>query len=305
MSLEDELGWNVAMTDEETTRFHARLAALLDGWMGRTPLDPKAAAAYPPAIISMSSPWFEHCEASSSVDGPASADEFVSWFHHLVETNPTLHHPLYPYIEEQAGEDEFRFFVAQETSVDRDFADLIALVQVGLPNGPKVVVAENYWDEMGRGDRASSHEMLFREMARSIRIIEDDVVPTAESLACGNALRVMAMFHSYRNACLGALAITEAGVPARFAKVMRGAERLGLPEPVLHYYSEHVTGDESHAADWLDRVILPLIEADPTAIDGMLAGIRIRLAVSEQYCDELLAALTEPSAARLVEAGCD
>src|SRR5690349_16439252 len=90
---------------------------------------------------------------------PRSPSAFLAWFEGLKTEGPGQGDPLFPYLAEQASLDEMIWFLQQEMAGEAGFEDLVALTQVKLPCGPKLELARNYWDEMGRGregDRKST-----------------------------------------------------------------------------------------------------------------------------------------------------
>src|SRR4029077_2119294 len=70
-------------------------------------------------------------------------------------------------------------FLALEGGPDADFDDLVAMCQIGLSGLPKLTLAANYWDEMGRGSLAHVHTELHHDMvtALGVRAIPTDHLP--------------------------------------------------------------------------------------------------------------------------------
>ena len=61
--------------------------------------------------------------------------------------------------------EEMRWFLTQEVAGEAGFEDLAALTQVKLPQRPKLEIARNYWDEMGRGNPKGMHGPLLETLA--------------------------------------------------------------------------------------------------------------------------------------------
>src|SRR5690606_39762484 len=63
---------------------------------------------------------------------------------------------------------------------------LVAIAQVKMPTRPKLELARNYWDEMGRGSEAGMHGPMLDRLATALDLhprIEETAWP---SLALGN-----------------------------------------------------------------------------------------------------------------------
>ena len=220
--------------------------------------------------------------------------EVKAWFARVIDAHPAPRHPLYDYLELEATENEFRFFVRQEATVDAGFADLLALSQLG-PLPWKQEVARNYWDEMGEGVGQREHAWMFNRVLERMGVAgaDDDGDLLMESLACGNLLFWLCASRPHGLMGIGALAATEFAVPARFTKVVNAVRRLKLPPEVEVYYSTHVEGDEDHADGWLKKVICPALRASGAGALEISQGVYLRLNTSLRYCDALLSRMRE------------
>ena len=81
---------------------------------------------------------------------PTKPRHFTNWFTQLERTAPGQHDDLFPWLAERASLDQMKWFLAQEVVGEAGFEDLTALTQVRLSSQPKLEMARNYWDEMGR-----------------------------------------------------------------------------------------------------------------------------------------------------------
>ena len=93
-------------------------------------------------------------EAASA---PTDAVGFIAWFEALEESGPGQGDPLFDWLAEDANREQLRWFFEQEAAGEAGFDDLVAMTQVKLPTRPKLELARNYWDEMGRGQLAGMH----------------------------------------------------------------------------------------------------------------------------------------------------
>jgi hypothetical protein len=188
-------------------------------------------------------------------------------------------------------------FLALEGGPDADFDDLVALVQVGITGDPKVSLASNYWDEMGRGTNAAVHTVLHEELVRAIdmpRIAREDLPASAlERKALGGLL----VTNRYlQPEALGALGLLEMQAGPRCRAVVRALTRLDFPAGALPFYEEHAHADPRHGKEWLDRVVAPLA-GSPSWADGMVRGARWRQQVNHRFFTDAARSFVPGSAA--------
>jgi hypothetical protein len=111
--------------------------------------------------------------AAEAAEAPTDVEGFIAWFEALQETGPGQGDPLFPWIAEEATLDELRWFMGQEAAGEAGFDDLVAMTQVKLPTLPKLELARNYWDEMGRGNAKGMHgpmlAVLIETMGSTLR----------------------------------------------------------------------------------------------------------------------------------------
>lgn len=230
--------------------------------------------------------------AAELEDVPEDARRFVQWFEALKERGPGQGHPLFPWLAGAATEDQMRWFLEQEAAGEAGFDDLVAMTQVKLPNGPKLELAGNYWDEMGRGNIRGVHGLLLDELVERMRI-EPEIDSTVwESLALANAMTAMAATRRYAWLSVGALGVVELTAPARCVDVAAGLKRLGYSEKERRYYTLHAVLDVKHSETWNENALIPLIEEDPRRARPIAEGALIRLKCGER-CYERYAAMLE------------
>ncbi len=88
---------------------------------------------------------------------PTDVDGFIAWFEDLERTGPGQHDRLFDWLEQEATLDDLKLYLTQEAAGEAGFDDLVAMTQVRLPARPKMELARNYWDEMGRGNMKGMH----------------------------------------------------------------------------------------------------------------------------------------------------
>jgi len=210
-------------------------------------------------------------------DVPTVADSFVAWFEHLKEVGPGQGDPLFPWLAEEASRDELRWFLEQEAAGEAGFDDLVALTQVKLPDRPKLELARNYWDEMGRGNAAGMHGPMLGRLVGVLDLAPQIGTTVWQSLALANAMTAMATTRRYAWHSVGALGVIELTAPGRSACVARGLARIGLSERDRRYFALHAVLDVKHSEDWNREALRPLVEENPRRAVAIAEGALLRL----------------------------
>ncbi|MEO7468576.1 MAG: iron-containing redox enzyme family protein [Sphingobium limneticum] len=210
-------------------------------------------------------------------EAPTTPDAFVAWFEGLKATGPGQHDRLFPWLADQAGRDEIRWFLSQEAAGEAGFDDLVALTQVKLPARAKLELARNYWDEMGRGNAKGMHGPMLNQLVDILGLDTKIEHTVWESLALANAMTAMASSRSYAWHSVGALGVIELTAPDRSAHTAKGLRRIGLSGSERRYFDLHAVLDIKHSRDWNDEAIRPLVEEDPRRATAMAEGALIRL----------------------------
>jgi hypothetical protein len=231
---------------------------------------------------------FVQAEAAAA---PTDPDGFVAWFEGLKEVGPGQGDPLFPWLAGTATRDEIRWFFAQEAAGEAGFDDLVAMTQVKLPARPKLELARNYWDEMGRGNAKGMHGPMLDTLVQTLEV--DPVIETTvwESLALANAMTAMATSRRYAWHSVGALGVIELTAPARSACVAQGLRRIGLSDRERRYFDLHAVLDVKHSEDWNREALRPLVEEDPRRATAIAEGALMRLYCGERCFDRYRAEL--------------
>src|SRR4051794_24051150 len=139
---------------------------------------------------------------------PTSADGFLAWFVALRDNGPGQGDHLFPWLQNHATMEDFRWFLTQEVAGEAGFDDLVALTQLKMPVQAKLELARNYWDEMGRGMEIAMHGPMLGRLADALALPRDaDIVE--EALALGNLLCGLAHNRRYAYHSIGALGAIE------------------------------------------------------------------------------------------------
>ncbi len=220
--------------------------------------------------------------AARAAAAPTDPDGFDAWLTDLTATGPGQNDPLFVWLAESCTMAEMKWFLGQEVAGEAGFEDLTALTQVKMPVGPKLELARNYWDEMGRGNEKGMHGPLLETLARRLGLDARTEATVWESLALANTMAALAWNRRYAYHSIGALGIIEQTAPARAAAVGRGLKRLGVPTGDRHYFDLHAILDIKHSEAWNAEAIRPLVYADPGIAHAIAEGALMRLRCGER-----------------------
>ncbi len=210
-----------------------------------------------------------------AAEAPDQVDAFIQWFEDLAVTGPGQGDPLFPWLAREASVEDFKYYLAQEAAGEAGFDDLTAMTQVKVPAAAKMELANNYWDEMGRGNPKGMHgpmlDALIVELGLAARI-QDTVW---ESLALANAMTAMATNRRYAWHSIGALGAIELTAPGRSRATADGLKRLGFGGKARRYFELHAVLDVKHSQDWNQKVLRPLVAEDPRRAPAIAEGALI------------------------------
>jgi hypothetical protein len=231
---------------------------------------------------------------------PTDPDGFITWFEQLKQEGPGQGDPLFPWIADTATRDELVWFFEQEAAGEAGFDDLVAMTQIKLPARPKLELARNYWDEMGRGNARGMHGPMLDALAETLGVSPSIETTVWESLALANAMTGMATSRRYAWHSVGALGVIELTAPDRSAATAAGLRRIGLSDRERRYFDLHAVLDVKHSADWNREAIRPAVADDPRRARAMAEGALMRLRCGERcfarYRQILWAPRTVPNA---------
>ena len=220
--------------------------------------------------------------SAEAAAAPTDVEGFIEWFEGLKQVGPGQGDPLFPWIAEEASLEQLKWFFEQEAAGEAGFDDLVAMTQVKLPARPKLELARNYWDEMGRGQLAGMHGLLLDALTETLKV--DPIIENTvwQSLALANAMTAMASSRRYAWHSVGALGVIELTAPDRSRMTAQGLKRLGFSNKERRYFDLHAVLDIKHSEDWNAEAIRPAVEEDPRRATAMAEGALIRLKCGER-----------------------
>jgi len=229
---------------------------------------------------------------------PVDPDGFVVWFEGLKDTGPGQNDPLFPWLAESASMAAMKWFLTQEVAGEAGFEDLTALTQVRFPTRPKLELARNYWDEMGRGNPKGMHGPLLERLAVSLGLQPRVETTVWESLALANTMAGLAANRRYAYHSIGALGVIELTAPERAKAVAAGLKRLKVPTGDRHYFDLHSILDVKHSLAWNAEAIHPIVAANPNVAPAIAEGALMRLECGRRCFERYRRELGVPSEQR-------
>jgi hypothetical protein len=208
---------------------------------------------------------------------PTDPAGFLRWFEALVHDGPGQGDPLFPWLANHATLAQMRWFLAQEVAGEAGFDDLTAQTLLRMPARPKLEMARNFWDEMGRGNPRGMHGPMLEDLSQFLHLNDDPPATVWQSLALANTMAGLAARRCTAYQSIGALGVVELTAPGRAAQVAAGLKRLGVPAKHRHYFDLHAVLDKQHAAAWNAAVIAPLAAQSPSIATAMAEGALMRL----------------------------
>jgi len=237
--------------------------------------------------------WLE-AEAKQAPDlgQPATAAELVAALKRIWAEHPVSSHPIFDFLERDASYEQIVMFFKSDSALNIRFFDLIVLSLVGSQEEVRKELAQNFWDEAGRGEPGRSHVSLFRHLLDTVGIgqADDDHASVLDwqGLAGYNLFMLSCLNRQHYFKSLGVMSMTELLDPSQYEKLARGCRRVGLGVgKEMDYYDEHITIDVVHGEGWLANVIVPVVERTPSAMLEILKGAYLRLSTCQNYYDDL------------------
>ena len=212
-----------------------------------------------------------------------SSKSFIRWLLKIIQTHPATIHPFYnQFIRNKATREDLKFWLAQESTLDQRFDDVLANLQVGTTGAVKMEIAKNYWDEMGNGDLEKTHTHLFAQLLDELEVtpsyIATNLLPA--SLLTGNLSSCFSLHRHLFHEALGFFGVVEYLAPLRFTHVVNALKRNDISEKGQAYHKLHIWIDRIHGASWFNDVVRSIIEEKPETKKAILKGVLIRLETS-------------------------
>lgn len=215
-------------------------------------------------------------------DAPTTPHGFVSWFEALKASGPGQYDPLFDWLAGEASLEQMRWFLTQEAAGEAGFDDLVAMTQVKLPARPKLELARNYWDEMGRGSAGGMHGPMLERAVQALQLTPTLDGTCWQSLCLANTMTALATTRRYVFQSVGALGVVELTAPTRVSCIADGLKRLGVAPEARKYFQLHAHLDVEHSRAWNAEALAPLVEQNPGCAQFIAEGAIMRLLCGQQ-----------------------
>lgn len=148
------------------------------------------------------------------------------------------------------------------------------------------------FDEYGDGRPDRLHAELWRRgmaacgLDTGYAAYVDEALP--EVLEHNNLMSMLGLHRRLVPAALGHLAAFEvtSAIPSR--RMVRGMERLGLPEAMADYYREHMVADAVHEQVAVRRMLGGLVEREPSVLPDVVWGAAVCLLAEQETATAVL-----------------
>lgn len=200
---------------------------------------------------------------------------------------------LAAHVHRKATEEQVRELLRHRTIYHLKEADHTTWVIPRLSDQVKAAVMELQFDEYGNGDPNRLHAHLF------VRGLQDSGLNSEygayineaplEVLEENNAMSLFGLNRRLRAASLGFLAAFEATSSAPSRRMAQGLQRLGFPDSMIEYYTEHVEADAVHEQLAVRTICGALLEEEPELHDDVYLGAFSAMDLADRYAHRMLA----------------
>ena len=229
--------------------------------------------------------WHERVRRSSRRTAEAFAGAPAADWEKLILEHPAQGHEWYDFVETSATIDEMAVFLLENKHYPVFLRLLWAIQVVQICEDGRRAVEENIADE----HEPVPHADLMRRMMEGVRSRAAGELTLASYPALTD--RTLVFYYGYYRDpwhLVGSVFATERMGTRRVRCMDAGLRRLGLNDYELEFTTTHSECDDHHAADWLDRVIIPSVARMPELMNSIARGIAECLDTSNDYLDFLL-----------------
>ena len=256
-----------------------------------------------PGTVHQHSPWlsevrwqieeawlpFELASVRERLPDPAavqSGERISEWFMQAAAEETDLDRRVVRFLAEEADLEQYKLFVLSDGPLNYRFYDALVLAQIHYSERIKEEISHHMWDECGNGDGRLAHTEQFTRTLRTLGLTlpRSPVWEDWRPYAGHNLYFLLGFNRRHYFKALGSLAMPELFDSVRDQAVVDGLERLGFRgDQDFEYFFNHVEGDADHGPGWLDRVIVPAVEANPESAIELATGGALRMEAMRRY----------------------
>jgi hypothetical protein len=148
------------------------------------------------------------------------------------------------------------------------------------------------FDEYGGGRGTHLHQHLYAELMDAAGLDSSylgylDWVG-GEALASVNLMSLFGLHRQLRGAVIGHFASTEITSSPGSRRLVEALQRMGAPQPCVHFYREHVEADAVHEQVVRTDVVGDLLRREPHLAEDVVFGIKARDVVEDRLAAHLM-----------------
>lgn len=196
------------------------------------------------------------------------------------------------WIESRAAIEHVREFAVHRSAYQLKEADPHSWAIPRLRGRAKAALVEIQSDEYGGGREERMHASLFRSTLDGLGLDSGygaylDHLPGV-TLATVNLMSLFGLHRRWRGALVGHLAAFEMTSSEPNRRYARGLRRLGVPEPALAFYDEHVVADAVHEVIAVHDLAGSLAAQEPGLAGDILFGAEALLCLDARFAGSLI-----------------
>jgi hypothetical protein len=221
---------------------------------------------------------------------PEAGDDLATDLFAYVESHPGR--SVAAYVQRGADRDQVLELLRVRSIYHLKEADPTSWAVPRLPRAIQASLVELMYDEYGAGRPAEVHSGIFARAMAACDLAATygayvDVAPV-EALEQNHAMSLFGLHRRLRGAALGHLAAFEATSSLPSRRMAQGLARLGLPDEVVAYYTEHVEADAVHEQLAVRSMCAPLVADDPDMAADVYFGAFSCLDLEDRLAVRLL-----------------
>ena len=237
--------------------------------------------------------------AQPAQDRLADGEDFAELFFDLCAAD-TGGESLARFVQREAEEEQVLALLRQRSIYHVREQDSAMWALPRLDDETKAHLVAIAADEYGNGHPDHLHAELWRRgmaacgLDTGYAAYVDEALP--EVLEQNNLMSMLGLHRRLVPAALGHLAAFEvcSSVPSK--RMVRGLERLGMPEPMIAYYREHMVADAVHEQVAVRRMLGGWVSREQHVADDALWGAAVCLAAEQETATAVLASARAESA---------
>ncbi len=228
----------------------------------------------------------------------ATQQEAADYLEHLASSNPSLNHPLFPYLRTQVTRSSLYLFLRNEVTRNEVVDDEVAMMSVGLQGDMKRTVVANLWDECGRGDLQDFHTYWLRRLVERHAdwdsLVEYRLNRPWFTQITTNVFNAFLTRPGLRLRAYGWFAVNESWVAPHFEDILAGTARTRLDDEETEvYFRKHVVIDPYHTAELTRALRQQVPELSRDEARAVVHGAHNAIAATCRQYDAMLEYLTE------------